>query len=131
MHVVSVDSGWLRLAPGLAVAGIGLGFVNPLLAAAALGVVSPERSGIAAGINNTFRQLGAAFGVAGLGAILQGSEARASAAGASSAAAFVVGFNEVLLVGATIAFVGALLALVFVRPRDLAASTQTSEPEEA
>lgn len=45
-----------------------LGLVNPLLAAAALGVVGPESSGMAAGSNNTFRQLGAAFGVAGLGA---------------------------------------------------------------
>ena len=131
MHGVSVDSSWPRLAPGLAVAGVGLGLVNPLLAAAALGVVAPARSGMAAGINNTFRQLGAAFGVAGLGAILQGSQTRASTAGASSAAAFVVGFNEVLLVGAAIAFVGAVLAVVFVRPRDLAASTQNSELEEA
>jgi small basic protein len=86
---------------------------------------------MAAGINNTFRQLGAAFGVAGLGAVLQGSQAHASAAGATLAAAFVVGFNEVLLLAAAIAFVGALLAVVLVRPRDFAASSQNSEREEA
>ncbi len=84
-----------------------LGLVNPLLAAAALGVVGPESSGMAAGSNNTFRQLGAAFGVAGLGAVLQGAPARASAAGANPTQAFVDGFNEVLLFGAAIAFVGA------------------------
>ncbi len=130
VHGVGADSGWARLAPGLAVSGVGLGLVNPLLAAAALGVVAPARSGMAAGVNNTFRQLGAAFGVAGLGAVLQGGQARSSAAGASPAAAFADGFNEVLLAGAAIAFVGALLAVWLVRPRDYVVSDQKPEPEE-
>lgn len=122
MHGVDPSSEWTRLAPGLAVSGVGLGLVNPLLAAAALGVVGPERSGMAAGINNTFRQLGAAFGVAGLGAVLQGAETRSSGAGANPAQAFVDGFNDVLLFGAAIAFVCALLAVTLVRERDYVAT---------
>jgi hypothetical protein len=34
-------------------------------------VVEPARSGMAAGINNTFRQVGISTGIAGLGAIFQ------------------------------------------------------------
>ena len=37
----------------------------------AVGVVHHSRSGMASGINNTFRQVGVATGVAGLGAIFQ------------------------------------------------------------
>jgi len=46
--------------------------VNPSLAQAAVGVVQPQRSGMASGINSTFRQVGIATGIAGLGAIFQG-----------------------------------------------------------
>ena len=130
LYGVDPNSEWTRLAPGFAVSGVGLGLVNPLLAAAALGVVGPERSGMAAGINNTFRQLGAAFGVAGLGAVLQGVETRASRAGVNPAQAFVDGFNEVLLFGAAIAFVGALIAVALVRPRDYVSSTKSPGPED-
>lgn len=130
LYGVDPNSEWTRLAPGLAVSGVGLGLVNPLLAAAALGVVGPERSGMAAGINNTFRQLGAAFGVAGLGAVLQGVQTRASRAGVNPAQAFVDGFNEVLLFGAAIAFVGALLAVALVRSQDYVASTKSPGPED-
>ena len=49
----------------------GIGVVNPPLATAAIGVVEPQRSGAASGINSTFRQVGTATGIAGLGALLQ------------------------------------------------------------
>ena len=130
LHGVDPSSEWTRLAPGLVVSGGGLGLVNPLLAAAALGVVGPERSGMAAGINNTLRQLGVAFGVAGLGAVLQGAQARATAAGVNPTQAFVDGFNAVLVFSAVIAVVGALLAVTLVRPRDYVASTRSPEPED-
>ena len=44
---------------------------NPILATTAVGVVPPARSGMGSGINNTFRQIGIATGIAGLGAIFQ------------------------------------------------------------
>jgi len=37
----------------------------------AVAVVPPEKAGMGAGINNTFRQIGIATGVAGLGAVFQ------------------------------------------------------------
>ena len=45
--------------------------INPPLASTAVGVVHHSRSGMASGINNTFRQVGIATGVAGLGAVFQ------------------------------------------------------------
>jgi hypothetical protein len=45
--------------------------INPPLASAAVGVVEPARSGMASGINNTFRQVGLATGIAYLGALFQ------------------------------------------------------------
>jgi hypothetical protein len=44
---------------------------NPALATAAIGVVEPRRSGMASGINSTFRQVGVATGIATWGAIFQ------------------------------------------------------------
>jgi EmrB/QacA subfamily drug resistance transporter len=64
---------WVGLLPGFILAGIGIGMINPPLASAAVGVVEPARSGMASGINNTFRQVGIATGIAALGAIFQSS----------------------------------------------------------
>jgi hypothetical protein len=59
------------LVPGFVLAGAGIGLINPPLASTAVGVVHHSRSGMASGINNTFRQVGIATGIAGLGAIFQ------------------------------------------------------------
>jgi EmrB/QacA subfamily drug resistance transporter len=72
MHGVTTQSGWTKLLPGFLCAGAGVGLCNPTIAQVAVGVVEPARSGMAAGINNTFRQVGIATGIAGLGAIFQG-----------------------------------------------------------
>ena len=71
MTAISADSGWTTLIPGFVLAGIGIGLINPPLASTAIGVVHHSRSGMASGINNTFRQVGIATGIAGLGAVFQ------------------------------------------------------------
>jgi EmrB/QacA subfamily drug resistance transporter len=71
MRGLTASSGWTALLPGFLVSGAGLGLVNPALASTAIGVVPPQRSGMAAGINNTFRQVGTATGIAVLGAIFE------------------------------------------------------------
>jgi EmrB/QacA subfamily drug resistance transporter len=71
MHLVSTTSGWTALLPGLAVSGVGIGITNPAIARTALGIVEPQRSGMASGISNTFRLGGVATGVSALGAIFQ------------------------------------------------------------
>ena len=71
MTMVSAASGWTVLLPGFIVAGIGIGTVNPVLASSSIAVVPPQRSGMASGANNTFRQVGIATGIAALGAVFQ------------------------------------------------------------
>src|SRR5262252_9316520 len=70
MRGLGAASSWTHLIPGLILAGLGAGLVNPPLASTAVGVVRPERAGMASGINSTFRQVGIATGVAALGSIL-------------------------------------------------------------
>ena len=73
MTAVDATTSWTALIPGFILAGAGIGLVNPPLASAAIGVVPATRSGMASGINSTFRQVGIATGIAGLGAIFQHS----------------------------------------------------------
>ena len=55
---------WTGLLGGFIVAGAGIGLLNPVIADVALSVVPKEQSGMASGINDTFRQVGVAVGVA-------------------------------------------------------------------
>jgi EmrB/QacA subfamily drug resistance transporter len=71
MSAIDASSGWTTLIPGFLLAGAGIGMINPPLASTAVGVVHHSRSGMASGINNTFRQVGIATGIAGLGAVFQ------------------------------------------------------------
>ena len=69
MRGLDAGSHWEHLIPGFIVAGIGVGMINPPLASTAIGVVEPARAGMASGINSTFRQVGVATGIAGLGTL--------------------------------------------------------------
>jgi hypothetical protein len=46
-----------------------VGLINPPLASTAVGVVAPQRAGMASGISSTFRQVGIATGIALLGTL--------------------------------------------------------------
>jgi EmrB/QacA subfamily drug resistance transporter len=72
MGGLGVDSEWTALLLGFIVSGIGVGLLNPVIADVALSVVPKEQSGMAAGINDTFRQVGIAVGIAAWGAIFLG-----------------------------------------------------------
>lgn len=149
MSGLNADSGWTSLLPGFIVAGAGIGLTNPPLASTAIAVVPPQRSGMASGINSTFRQVGIATGIAGLGAIFQHlvetkvpatiaarvpAEALASgnpkvvgpspAAQHAFLAAYTDALNAIFIVGAIVALAGAASALVLVRRRDFVASRE-------
>jgi EmrB/QacA subfamily drug resistance transporter len=106
MHGITPSSTWTKLLPGFIIAGIGIGTVNAPLASTAVSVVEPRRAGMASGINTTFRQVGIATGVAGLGAIFQSKHT------------LIAGLNTILLVAAIISFVGAVLGFALVREMD-------------
>jgi hypothetical protein len=85
-----LDAGdeWTALLAGFLVLGVGVGLLNPVIGDVALSVVPKERSGMAAGINDTFRQVGVSVGVAVWGAVFVGTGAdkvRDLVAGTSSA----------------------------------------------
>jgi EmrB/QacA subfamily drug resistance transporter len=69
-----IDAGadWTTLLAGFLVAGVAIGLLNPVIADVAVSVVPKEQSGMAAGINDTFRQVGVALGTAVWGALLVG-----------------------------------------------------------
>jgi hypothetical protein len=72
MSGVDAGSEWTTLLGGFLVAGAGVGLLNPVIADVAVSVVPKEQSGMAAGINDTFRQVGVAVGIAAWGAIFLG-----------------------------------------------------------
>lgn len=85
---IEPTSEWTHLIPGLLVCGTGVGMINTPLASTAVGVVSVDRSGMASGINSTFRQVGIATGIAVLGTIFAhqvADEIRAGLAGTPAA----------------------------------------------
>jgi EmrB/QacA subfamily drug resistance transporter len=156
MSGLTPGASWTALLAGLAVAGAGVGLTNAPLASTAIGVAPRQRAGMASGVNNTFRQVGIATGIAALGAVFQ-SHVRSAVADsfagtrlapfsheiargvssgavqgviarvpdpsrsrvvAAARAAFVGGLNDIFVIGAVVAFLGALSALVLVRRRD-------------
>jgi len=140
MRGLDAGSEWTDLLAGFLVAGLGVGITNPAIAATAVGVVDPWRTGMASGINNTFRQVGIATGIAGLGALFQhllsgkvaGVPAQELAQGRVPAGVDVQQFltvytdalNDLLLLGGCVTLAGALAAVVLVRDRDFVTSHQ-------
>jgi EmrB/QacA subfamily drug resistance transporter len=117
MDGVTVSSGWTTLLAGFLIGGIGVGMVNPPLATTAVSVVPVQRAGMAAGVNNTFRQVGIATGIAGLGAIFQSYYRPGGTPGQ-----FIHGLNQILLVSTFVALAGTVLAFALVRGKDFVAS---------
>jgi hypothetical protein len=101
MWGIDLGSDWTTLLAGFVVGGIGIGLVNAPLASTAVSVVEPRRAGMASGINNTFRQIGIATGIAALGAIFQSRIASHLAASGKVPAGQVHEFAQAVSSGAT------------------------------
>jgi hypothetical protein len=69
MGGLDASQDWTTLLGGFILAGAGVGLINPVIADVAVSVVPKEQSGMASGINDTFRQVGIAIGIAAWGAI--------------------------------------------------------------
>jgi EmrB/QacA subfamily drug resistance transporter len=95
MAGLSGTSSWTHLLPGLIVAGLGSGLVNPPLASTAIGVVAPERAGMASGVNSTFRQIGFAVAIAALGSIFASSFQNSLTRGLSSTPALAAHAGQI------------------------------------
>jgi EmrB/QacA subfamily drug resistance transporter len=118
--LATATSSWAMLLPALLVGGLGTGLYNPAGAAVALASAPPEQSGLAAGVNDTFRQAGIAVGVALFGALIPG----AAALGEGSAESFVSGLHTALIVGAVMAAIGAVASAKLISVRRVAAKVE-------
>ncbi len=101
MWGVTIHSSWTELLAGFLVAGVGIGTVNAPLASTSVSVVEPRRAGMASGINNTYRQVGIATGIAALGAIFQSRIASYLSASGKVPAAQVHRLSQAVSSGAT------------------------------
>ncbi|MER6419786.1 MFS transporter [Streptomyces sp. NPDC001137] len=134
MTVLDAGSTASALAPGMVLVGVGTGLVAPGIAGAALAAVPPERSGMAGGAVNTFRQLGLALGIAVYGTMLTSrmqstlphGAAHALAGGGAEAlrgafsehalrSAFASGLNTAAVAAGLTATVAGALVIVLVR----------------
>jgi EmrB/QacA subfamily drug resistance transporter len=67
---ITPDITFLRILPGLALFGVGLGFASSQLTNLILSEIPSDTSGVASGATSTARQLGAALGAAVIGSLL-------------------------------------------------------------
>ncbi len=111
MSVASVGSSPWDLVGGFMLASLGAGVFNPVLSGVVLAESDRDDAGLAAGINDTFRQAGIALGVAALGALFPAS----SVLHGGSPAAFVDGLHAALWCSAGVAFAGAVVVAVTMR----------------
>ena len=92
-------SGYPVLAASLALLGLGLGVATPPMVGAALAGLPASQAGLAAGVNNTARQVGPPLGVAVLGGI----------AGRPDGVHFIPGLHLAAVVAAVLFLAAALL----------------------
>ncbi|HEY2202880.1 MAG TPA: MFS transporter [Pseudonocardia sp.] len=94
--------GIARLAPGLAIAGIGSGVLNAALGRQAVASVPADRAGMGSGANNTARYLGSAVGVTVVSVLATHPQPDA----------LLAGWNTAVLITAAFSLLGAVAVLV-------------------
>jgi EmrB/QacA subfamily drug resistance transporter len=124
LTAAAVDSSWTVFLPGILIACVGCGLFNPALSNVALSSAPGEQSGLAAGVNDTFRQAGIAVGVAALGALIPAE----AAFGTGSPQAYVDGMRDALWVCAALCAAGAVASWALIARRHGAAATMPAEP---
>ncbi len=95
----------------MALIGVGLACNTGPVMAVAVGSVPPARSGLASGLGNVARMLGATLGVAVLGAILASHLTGNHTTGTTP---FLTGLHTAFLVGGCIELAGSVLAIVYI-----------------
>jgi len=112
----------------LAAVGLGLAFVS--MTVAAVSGVETHETGLASGLINTSQQIGGALGLAILATVANSRIDDLVATGTPQNVALTEGFQNAFLVGAGLAIVGAILAMVLVSTkasREHAAAAQRGE----
>jgi len=107
--LVGADANLLVLELAFGIVGVGLALNTGPVVGVAVSAVAPELAGLASGIANLARMLGATLGVA-----VQGTILATAADGASSGPQFVHGLRLAVGVGCAVQLVGAFVAWRFV-----------------
>ncbi|MFF0767395.1 DHA2 family efflux MFS transporter permease subunit [Nonomuraea wenchangensis] len=108
--MASAGTGYGPMIAPLLAAGVGVAIAFPTVASAVMRSVSPMEAGVAAGVSNTIRQVGAVFGVAMVAAIFTAQ------GGYGSDATFVAGFTPATVALAALTIAGVLAAAVIRKP---------------
>ena len=104
-------SPFIAAVPGFVLVGAGYGAAVPAVSTVAMGAIEVERAGMASGVLNTARQVGAAVGLAALGSI-----ATAAAGGSLSGSGdFVTGMRVAMLVAGALALAASVLTFAWQR----------------
>jgi MFS family permease len=120
---------WTDIFPGGTIGAAGLGFA--LVPATIVGVQGVPRalSGLASGVLNTSRFVGAAIGLAVLTTLATSHTHSEIASGTAAATALTDGFALQFGIGAIFCLVGAIGAVVLLRPRAVEAAAPDRIPE--
>ncbi|MFI5716146.1 MFS transporter [Nocardia sp. NPDC051750] len=108
--VVETGVAYSALVVPLIVAGAGIGMIFATTASAATAAVPVDDTGVAAGTNTAFRELGGVFGIAILAAVF------ARYGGYASPADFIAGFEPAMWTAAAVPLLG-LIAAAFAPPK--------------
>ena len=118
---VSVGGSYVTdLLPGFLVVALGMAFCFVPISIAALAGVKAAEAGLASGLINTSQQIGGALGIALLSTIAVDRTESQAAAGVATPQALTDGFQLAFWVGAAIAAVGVVAALVLIRNEEVA-----------
>jgi EmrB/QacA subfamily drug resistance transporter len=124
---LDMGSDFWSLLPGLLVGGVGMALAMTPTTAAAMGAVPVDKAGVGSAVLNSMRQVGGSLGIAVMGAIVTSHVEPVSTPTAETAAQFVSGFQDALLVAAAIAFVAAIVAVTTVRKHRHADAAEVAE----
>lgn len=108
------DSAWLQALPAYVLFGAGYGAAVPAISAIAMGALEVHHAGVASGVLNSSRQVGAALGLPALSAL--GATA-AGAHGWTDPTSFVVAMRVALLAAGALV-IGAAVQTAFAHPED-------------
>jgi EmrB/QacA subfamily drug resistance transporter len=108
-----------NLLPGFLIIALGMALCFVPISIAALAGVSQAEAGIASGLINTSQQIGGAVGIALLSSIAISRTENEIASGTGTPAALTSGFQVAFWVGAAIALVGVVAALVLIRQEEI------------
>jgi EmrB/QacA subfamily drug resistance transporter len=115
--LVSATSGYGTIMVPMLVSGLGIAIAFPTVTAAVMRSVSPMEVGIASGTSNTFRQVGAVFGIAIATAIFAGN------GGYRTPSEFVAGYGPTLVTLGVLTLVGVVAGVAIRRQEGVVPAT--------